>query len=477
MIRLRRLPLRWTLVAALLVLSGLGLLASGVAVTSALQNSLLTRIDGDLGTAAQTWARPRGLPPPPPPAAPSSQRPPSPFYVQVTGPDGEVRLVVNDESAAPEVPAEPTDGPVTVGSVGGGDVRWRVVRTEGPDGVVTTVGMSLSEVEETVRRLVVLQTTIGAVVLLALAAAGGFVVRRSLRPLREVERTAVAIAGGDLHERVPERDPRTEIGRLSVALNGMLSQIQAAFAATAQSEESARRSEEKMRRFVADASHELRTPLTTIRGFAELYRQGASTDTDRLMDRIEREARRMGLLVEDLLMLARLDAQRPLERVPVDLLAVAADAVHGARAVEPDRTIELEVIDGPGTPEVLGDDARLRQVLGNLVTNALTHTPPDTRVTVRVGTTEDDVVLEVVDTGDGLGAEEQERVFERFYRADASRTRASGGSGLGLSIVAALVAAHGGRVEVDSTKGVGSTFRVHLPPRPMSHTFSPGEPV
>jgi len=182
-----------------------------------------------------------------------------------------------------------------------------------------------------------------------------------------------------------------------------------------------------------------------------------------LMERIEREARRMGLLVEDLLMLARLDEQRPLDRTPVDLLAVAADAVHGARAVAPERTIALEIIDGPGTPEVLGDDARLRQVLGNLVTNALTHTPPAAKVTVRVGTVGDDAVLEVADTGPGLDPDERERVFERFYRTDESRTRASGGSGLGLSIVAALVAAHGGTVDVESEKGVGSTFRVRIP--------------
>lgn len=222
-----------------------------------------------------------------------------------------------------------------------------------------------------------------------------------------------------------------------------------------------------MRRFVADASHELRTPLTTIRGFAELYRQGASSDTAMLMDRIESESRRMGILVEDLLMLARLDAQRPLERKPVDLLALAADAVHDARAVAPDRVVGLEVFDGPGTPEVFGDDARLRQVLGNLVTNALTHTPADARITVRVGTIGSDAVLEVLDTGPGLSEADRARVFERFYRADTSRTRSSGGSGLGLSIVAALVAAHGGRVEVESAVGAGSTFRVLIPRMPV----------
>lgn len=459
----RALPLRVSLVAALVLLAALGLLASGVAVTSALQTSLLARVDRDLHDAAQGWVKPLGARPDGPVPAPGGSRPPSPFFVRVTGADGAVRLTINDRTELPRIPDDPGAGPVTVGSVGGSDVRWRLLTTTGPDGSTTTVAMALSENEETVGRLIALQVGIGAGVLAVLAVAGYFVVRCNLRPLREVERTAVAIADGDLHRRVPESDPRTEVGRLAVALNTMLAQIQQAFAATEASEDSARRSEERMRRFVADASHELRTPLTTIRGFAELYRQGASSDAAMLLDRIENEAKRMGVLVEDLLMLARLDAQRPLERTPVDLLALAADAVHGARAVAPRRAITLEVVEGPGTPEVLGDDVRLRQVLGNLVTNALTHTPADTPVTVRVGTTGDDAVLEVADAGPGLSAADRERVFERFYRTDASRTRSSGGSGLGLSIVATFVEAQGGRVEVDSERGEGATFRVTLP--------------
>ena len=191
----------------------------------------------------------------------------------------------------------------------------------------------------------------------------------------EVEQTAAAIAAGQLDRRVPERDPRTEVGRLSQALNGMLAQIQRAFASSESSAEKARTSEERMRRFITDASHELRTPLTTMRGFAELYRQGAARDMEMVMSRIESESRRMGLLVDDLLLLARLDAQRPIEQNRVDLLALASDAVHDAQAVAPNRNITMEVLDGPGTPEVLGDEPRLRQVLGNLVTNALQHTP------------------------------------------------------------------------------------------------------
>nr|MBM4734302.1 HAMP domain-containing protein [Prescottella equi] len=462
MSRLRVLPLRVTLVVALLLLAAAGLLASGVAVTSAMQSSLIERTDRQLFDAAHGWAKPRDPWPLPPVSAPGPSRPPSAFYVRTTEPDGTVRLEVNDEStnATPEISDDP--GPVTVGSVGGEDIRWRELTVATPSGT-TTVAVKLTDIDATVERLVVLQIGIGAVVLVALGFATYFVVRRSLRPLREVEEIAADIAAGDLHRRVPEWDQRTEVGRLSSALNGMLAQIQTAFAATAASEESARRSEERMRRFVADASHELRTPLATIRGFAELYRQGAAPDPEMVMSRIEDQAQRMGLLVEDLLLLARMDAQRPFERHPVDLLAVAADAVHDARARSPQRRIMLEVLPGSAPAEVLGDDARLRQVVGNLVGNALDHTPADADVTVRVGTDGADAVVEVADTGPGLAEGDAARVFERFYRADASRTRTSGGSGLGLSIVAAIVAAHGGTVDVDSAPGNGATFRVRLP--------------
>ena len=218
-----------------------------------------------------------------------------------------------------------------------------------------------------------------------------------------------------------------------------------------------------MRRFITDASHELRTPLTTIRGFAELYRQGAASDVELLMSRIESESSRMGLLVEDLLLLAQLDAQRPLDRHRVDLLALASDAVHDAQSIAPTRKISMEVFDGPGIPEVLGDEARLRQVLGNLVANALQHTPETAAITVRVGTDGDHAVLEVCDEGPGMGSQDAHRVFERFYRSDSSRARASGGTGLGLSIVDSLVYAHGGTVSVTTAPGQGCRFKVLLP--------------
>jgi two-component system OmpR family sensor kinase len=227
-----------------------------------------------------------------------------------------------------------------------------------------------------------------------------------------------------------------------------------------------------MRRFVADASHELRTPLTTIRGFAELYRQGAVGDpaeVARLMRRIEDEAKRMGLLVEDLLLLARMDQERPLARAPVDLLALASDAVHDTQTLAPDRPIRLQVGATDPPPVVIGDEARLRQVLTNLLANALRHTPAGTPVTVTVGTGTGTqtraaaVILTVSDEGPGLSPDAAARVFERFYRADAARNRRDGGTGLGLAIVSALVAGHGGTVDVESQPGAGASFRVELP--------------
>jgi two-component system OmpR family sensor kinase len=330
--------------------------------------------------------------------------------------------------------------------------------------------VDLAEDNRIISRLVVLEVMLGLIVLVLLGVAGYLLVRNSLRPLVEVERTAQAIAAGDLSQRVPEGDARTEVGRLSNALNGMLGRIEASFRAQQASEEQARSSEARMRRFVADASHELRTPLTSIRGFAELYRQGAvrsPEETRHLMRRIESEGARMGLLVEDLLQLARLDQQRPLTIVPVDLAEIAGDAVHDARAVQPERPITLHLDESlTEVPVVLGDEARLRQVVSNLVTNALTHTPADARVTVTLAeepADPDSVVLSVADEGPGMAPEDASRVFERFYRAEFSRARESGGTGLGLAIVASLVNAHGGTVDVSTAPGRGADFRVRLP--------------
>ncbi|MEO6793479.1 MAG: HAMP domain-containing sensor histidine kinase [Mycobacterium sp.] len=443
-----------------------GLLAQGYAVATILRHRLISRIDATLIDAAHGWAlEQRGRIPLAEDDDPNPGRPPTSFYVRDVDPDGSVWTVINDQNAEPRLPPDNDVGPVptTVGSIDGSGVQWRALSVHGEHGRLITVARDLSDPRATLRYLAWSRVAIGIGVLAVLGAAGYVVVNRSLRPLVEVERTAAAIAAGQLDRRVPERDPRTEVGRLSLALNGMLAQIQQAVASSVASADNARISEERMRRFITDASHELRTPLTTIRGFAELYRQGAARDVEMLMSRIESEARRMGLLVEDLLLLARMDAQRPLERRWVDLLVLATDAVHDARAIAPDRTVELEVFDGPGTPEVLGDEARLRQVLSNLVSNAVQHTPDGAGITVRVGTVGDDAVLEVVDQGPGMSEQDVQRVFERFYRADSSRARVSGGTGLGLSIVDSLTRAHHGTVTVISPPGKGCTFRVAVP--------------
>ncbi|TDE34165.1 HAMP domain-containing histidine kinase [Nonomuraea mesophila] len=296
-------------------------------------------------------------------------------------------------------------------------------------------------------------TSAAALVCLTLVAA--HLVRRGLRPLDRIVDAAADIGAGDLERRVDAAPPGTEVGRLAYALNAMLAQLQAAFREREESEE-------RLRRFVADASHELRTPVATIRGYAELFRRGARSrpeDAARAMERIESEAARMGLLVEELLLLTRLDAGRPMERAAVDLGALAADAVADALAVDPGRPVTL-VRSGP--VPVLGDPARLRQVAGNLLTNVLDHTPDGTPATVRVTTSGSYAVLEVSDEGPGIDAEQAERVFERFYRGNRQAGgQRGGGSGLGLSIVAAVVSAHGGEVRV--LPGEGATFRVRLP--------------
>ena len=456
----------------MLVLVAVGLLVSGISVTTAMENRLIERTDNSLRGVAEGWARPRGDGQGGPPqfgsdggSPQSERRPPSPYWIKQTRSDG-TTFVIDDLSGGEPDLTDTSIGrdPVTVGGADKSDTRWRVVEMNSQYGSAI-VAVKLTDVDDTVTRLIWLQLGIGLGVVVIVGGLGYLLVRSSLRPLRRVEVTAEAIAGGDLDQRVPESAANTEVGRLAASLNVMLHQIQTAFATTAASEEQARRSEDKMRRFVADASHELRTPLTSIRGFSELYRQGAMTDPDQLMSRIEHEAGRMGLLVEELLMLARLDAQRPLEQAEVDLLGLASDSVHSARATAPDRDISIEMIDGPGIPAVMGDAPRLSQVLSNLIVNAIRHTGDDARITVRVGTDDHSAILAVADTGPGLSPDDRARVFERFYRGDSSRHRdeRSGGSGLGLSIVAALVAAHDGTVGVEDTPGGGATFWVRLP--------------
>ena len=325
------------------------------------------------------------------------------------------------------------------------------------------VALPLHTVGETVARLQTRLVVLGVVVVAACALLGWAAVNRAFRPLRDVEDVAGAFADGDTSRRVRSASPRTEVGRLGAAVNDMLDRIETSLAAR-------EASEARVRRFVGDAGHELRTPLAAVRGFAELHRQGAVQDPEdvaRTFGRIEQEAVRMGGLVEDLLTLARVDEQRPLRREPVDLLVIAADAVHDLRALAPDRTVRLTGLDGAGPPSratTVGDDARLRQVLGNLAANAVRHTPPGSPVEIAVGTRDGWALWQVIDHGRGVPPEDAEKVFERFYRSDSSRARGGGGgSGLGLAIVAALVAAHGGAARVVDTPGGGATFEVALP--------------
>jgi two-component system OmpR family sensor kinase len=412
---------------------------------------------------------------------------------------------------------------VNVNAVSGSD-NWRVVaqqirfvsrdilgQSQTQDATLI-VGVDLGDINGTISQLAGIDLIVSVIIIAGLAIVGVAIVRASLRPLTDIERTAQAIAAGDLSRRVPDQDPVTEVGRLGRSLNTMLSQIESSFYAQAQSEAAARRSEERMRQFVADASHELRTPLTAMRGYAEYYRQRGGwhedspgggqpgggqpgggqpssgqpgsgqpsselgsnaqltrADMDRIMQRVEQESARMGVLVEDMLLLARLDQQRPIEHRPVDLLTLAADAVQDARIIAPDREITLDVGSGAAFL-ILGDEVRLRQVIGNLMNNALTHTPEGTPVAVRVlaGPRQPvpSVVLEVADQGPGLRQDQAEHVFERFYRADQARTRKAGGTGLGLAIVAALVAAHDGTVALQTAPGQGATFRITLPLAP-----------
>jgi two-component system, OmpR family, sensor kinase len=473
----RRLPLRVQLVVALVALLAAVLIGSYFVAYASMQGYLLHQLDARL--TRTTVQIERGLS-----IAGLQGGPLGRFGRTSTSDTDQVQLRLDGQIIGPApapgtptaaLPASPPLGRgFTVPSTGAGN-NWRVLASTFPaatpaDHAIILVATDQGEVDAAIGDLsrMYLWISIGALVLL-----GGFgyaLVRRSLRPLEEVERTAEVIATGDLSHRVPVRRPGSEVGRLASAFNTMVERFESAFRARQRSEASARSSEERMRRFVADASHELRTPLTSIRGYAELYRQGAVTspeDVAGVLHRIEEQAARMGLLVDELLLLARLDEQRPFEHAPVDLAVLTVDAVHDAHAATPERSVGLRlppaIGEEPAEVPVLGDEARLRQVLGNLVNNALIHTPAGTPVEVRVRPEAAEAVVEVADKGPGLAPEAAERVFERFYRGDPARGRANGGTGLGLAIVAAIVAAHGGRVEVQTSVGVGTTFRVRLP--------------
>lgn len=471
--------LRARLLAVLVSLAAVGLVVAGIATYAALRSFLVQRVDQTVTSGAIAIERslerggfrepgePRGR------GAFEAIGAANPgiyigsvdksgrvVWAPIGTRPGETPLPQPDLSAA-RATAGVGGRPFTASAVSG-DSRFRVkLQPLGQDQVLI-VAAPLDEADDTLHQLVVVELVVAGSVLVAIFLAGLWLVRVGLRPLGRIEVTAAAIAGGDLSQRVENDDPRTEVGRLGGALNTMLGQIEEAF-----DERTA--SEARLRRFVADASHELRTPLAAVRAYAELFDRGARDrpdDLERAMNGIQRESRRMGLLVDDLLLLARLDQGRPLERKPVDVGEVAAEAVEAARILEPRRVVDLDV---PEPVEVVGDRERLRQILDNLLSNVRAHTPSRSAAVVRVTARDASVVIEVVDSGSGLPADQLAHAFERFYRGDASRSRDAGGAGLGLAIASAIAEAHGGNAEVENVGvggGHGLTVRVSIPLEP-----------
>ncbi|MBV9028940.1 MAG: HAMP domain-containing protein [Pseudonocardiales bacterium] len=501
----RPLTLRIRLIAALLGFSLVGLTVFAVVSVALLRNSLLQGVDRRLSHFTGQLAHERELSP-----RLLSPRLPSDVQEAILGPDGTVEVGQQPgQSGGPDLAAvqrHAGSGPFRVRDQAGGS-SWQVRVVEFPYDRVGVVAVSLASVDATMRPLLIIEPIVGGIVLAVIGIVATVVVRLGLRPLTRIEQTAEAIAGGDLDRRVADSDPRTETGRLGAALNAMLGRLAAAL-------REREHSEHRLRQFVADAGHELRTPLTSIRGFAEFYRRGGArtpAEVDLLTGRIEAEATRMGVLVEDLLLLARLDQERALDITDVDLLVLAVDAVHDAKAREPDRPVTLTP--GNGAVHVLGDEHKLRQVVTNLVTNALMHTPAGTpvRLTVRphvppsaedpsvagpsvadpsvadpsvggpsVGDPSGDDppvaragagqlphgplgVLEVHDEGPGIPIDQAPQVFDRFHSADPRGSSSRGGSGLGLAITAAILEAHNGRIELLTAPRRGTTFRVLLP--------------
>jgi two-component system, OmpR family, sensor kinase len=479
--RLRRglheLPLRLRLVAIVVLLLLAALTVTTLATSALLNNYLLDRTDRDLQLAAVPVAQAALDQLTDHPSEIKGFVAPNIYAVRIMPTNGGApHDLVNapNQTVHPDIPqlsiSDPrvrSGDPFTVGSQQG-EQDWRVVAGSTHGGSATfAVAVSLSGVERTVHQLRFYTVLLGLAMTVAGAVLGWYAVRRAFRPLTQIEDTAAAIAAGDLTRRIPPTATRDEVSSLATSLNVMLAQIEQSFAVR-------EASEQRMRQFVADASHELRTPLATVRGYAELFRQGAVRDPEDVagaMRRIEDEATRMGGLVEDLLLLTRLDSHRPSQYAPVDLTVLAGDATQDAAALAPGRRIRLLGLDGELGPVVVdGDEARLRQVLTNLVANAVNHTPQGSPIEIAVGTrggaTEPErAVLEVRDHGQGIDPAEAPKVFERFYRADPSRARGhGGGNGLGLAIVAAIVISHRGKVGLAPTPGGGATFVVELPP-------------
>ena len=456
--------LRARLLAGLLALTAAGMLIAG-GVTYAEQRSFLyQRVDEQtrdapfvLGRALEGGDRDDG-PRPGGPDGDGPLGPPAGTYGELRTGTGEPRSVTlpvgQGITAKPDLPERVPLGRLF--TVSGKDGRYRVLAQRDPrTGGTLIAAVPLREADEQLDRLLIVEALVIGVVLLLLGLAGWAVVRIGLLPLDRMGHTAGQIAGGDLSHRVEATDPRTEVGRLGIALNRMLDRLEEAFTRR-------KESENRLRTFIADASHELRTPLASIRGYAELFRMGAvpeGPEQERAMRRIEDEAARMGVLVEDLLTLARLDEIADAPHAELDLATLAGDAVDDARATTPDREIALGARPAP----VRGDAHQLRQVLGNLLRNALVHTPAGTPIDVSVEPRPDVVRVTVRDHGPGLPTDDPGELFERFWRAEGGRERGKGGAGLGLAIVAGIVDAHDGRVRAANADGGGAAFVVELP--------------
>jgi two-component system OmpR family sensor kinase len=485
--------IRRRLVALILLVVAAVTGAAGVLMVNTLHHRLVTGVDRELEVRSNAIAPqpPFGRRPEPDrgggggdggggPRGPGPEgQAPSPFDVRqfaFVSLDAEGNVV----SSVPTGPSDNPDplpdlhglkapaGPLTVPSVNGGKIEYRVVLLSQPGGGAVAAGIPLTDVDRAVdaARGIALVAWVFSVALTGMIV--WITVRRSLRPIGDMITTAERIAGGELSERTSVPHPASEVGHLGIALNAMLDRIEEAVDAKTASEA-------RTRRFAADASHELRTPLTSIRGYAELYRHGARTpeEVERSMARIEHEAVRMGDLVEDLLLLARLDQGRPLEREPVDLTALVLDAVVAARAIEPDRPIDVAV--GDDQVSVAGDRHRLRQVVDNLLTNVREHTPVGTRAEVRLSGNGPNTTLVVADDGPGMTAEEASHAFDRFWQAGGDTGDGGRGTGLGLAIVSEIVAAHGGTIRLDTEPGAGARFTITLPAVERERVVEPAD--
>jgi two-component system, OmpR family, sensor kinase len=476
--------LRTRLVAALVLVAAVALAGAGVATSVVFSRSQFRQVDDNLdrvGSSIETLALDGSLE-----ALREIERIAPGLLVQRLDPNARIIFVISARQAGDDpVSVDPADLRLaeesgsglrystisgTIDNDGDGDEsggRLRVRLSTLNDGGFLAIGESLDEIDEARRTLIGIEVGVAVAGLVFATLAGAALVAVGLRPLRRIERAALDIAEeGNLDREVPGVDESTEIGRLALALETMLGRIREAFTARDETEADLRRSEERMRRLVADASHELRTPLAAVSAYAELFDRGARDrpdDLERAMHGISAEAARMSTLIEDLLLLARLDEDRPLARDPVDLAVLVDDAIEGASTVAPNWPISAEL---PATAPVIGDPMRLRQVVDNLLANVRVHTPAGTRTVVRLTTEETVSVLSISDDGPGMTREDAVRAFERFHRADSSRTRSDQspvGSGLGLSIVEALVEAHGGTVTIESEPGRGVTVEIRLP--------------